>query len=66
MNTLTIAWKSIRQRRVASLLTALSVALGVTLMVSVLVINGVIDRMFNQTASGYDLVIGAQGSKATN
>lgn len=63
MNTLTIAWKSIRQRRLASLLTALSVALGVTLMVSVLVINSVIDRMFNQTASGYDLVVGAQGSK---
>ena len=62
MNTLTIAWKSIRQRRLASLLTALSVALGVTLMVSVLVINSVIDRMFNQTASGYDLIVGAQGS----
>ncbi len=62
MNTLTIAWKSIRQRRIASLLTALSVALGVTLMVAVLVVNSVIDRMFNQTASGYDLIVGAQGS----
>tara|TARA_R110002111_G_scaffold67_2_gene615 strand:- start:40095 stop:41450 length:1356 start_codon:yes stop_codon:yes gene_type:complete len=62
MNTLTIAWKSIRQRRLASLLTALSVALGVTLMISVLVINGVIDRMFNQTASGYDLIVGPKGS----
>lgn len=62
MNTLTIAWKSIRQRRIASLLTALSVALGVTLMVAVLVINSVVDRMFNQTASGYDLIVGAQGS----
>lgn len=62
MNTLTIAWKSIRQRRLASLLTALSVALGVTLMVSVLVINSVIDRMFNQSASGYDLIVGANGS----
>ena len=62
MNTLTIAWKSIRQRRVSSLLTALSVALGVTLMISVLVINGVIDRMFNQTASGYDLIVGPKGS----
>tara|TARA_R110002095_G_scaffold127999_3_gene110931 strand:- start:840 stop:2195 length:1356 start_codon:yes stop_codon:yes gene_type:complete len=62
MNTLTIAWKSIRQRRLASLLTALSVALGVTLMISVLVINSVIDRMFNQTASGYDLIVGPKGS----
>jgi putative ABC transport system permease protein len=63
MNTLTIAWKSIKERRLASALTALSVALGVTLLVSVLVINGIIDKMFNQTASGYDLVVGAQGSK---
>ena len=63
MNTLTIAWKSIKERRLASSLTALSVALGVTLLVSVLVINGIIDKMFNQTASGYDLVVGAQGSK---
>ncbi|MFK7777257.1 MAG: ABC transporter permease [Gimesia sp.] len=62
MNTLTIAWKSIQQRRVSSLLTALSVALGVTLMISVLVINGVVDRMFNQTASGYDLIVGPKGS----
>lgn len=62
MNTLTIAWKSIKQRRLASALTALSVALGVTLMISVLVINGVIDKMFNQTASGYDLIVGPKGS----
>ena len=34
MNLLTIAWKSVRQRRLASSLTALSIALGVMLMVS--------------------------------
>jgi putative ABC transport system permease protein len=62
MNLVVIAWKSIRQRALASSLTALSVALGVTLMVSVLVIGGVMDKMFSQTASGYDLVIGAKGS----
>ena len=39
MNLVTIAWKSIRQRSLASSLTALSVALGVALMVTVLVIN---------------------------
>ena len=41
MNLLTIAWKSIRQRWLASSLTALSIALGVALMVTVLVINGI-------------------------
>jgi putative ABC transport system permease protein len=57
-----IAMKSIRQRALASSLTALSVALGVALMVTVLVINGVVTRMFSQSATGYDLVLGAKGS----
>ncbi|MCA9112413.1 MAG: ABC transporter permease [Planctomycetaceae bacterium] len=61
MNLLTIAWKSIKQRLLASSLTALSVALGVALMISVLVINGVVGRVFSQSGSGYNLVIGAQG-----
>ena len=63
MNLATIAYKSIRQRALSSSLTALSVALGVTLMVAVLVINGIFDRMFNQTASGYDLIVGPKGSE---
>ena len=62
MNLVTIAWKSIRQRALASFLTALSVALGVTLMVSVLVVHGIVDRIFSQNASGYHLVVGAKGS----
>jgi putative ABC transport system permease protein len=44
-------------------LTALSVALGVALMIAVLIINGVISQMFNQTGTGYDLVIGPRGSR---
>ena len=63
MNLLTIAYKSIRQRALASSLTALSVALGVTLMVTVLVIYGIIDQMFSQSAVGYDFVVGPKGSK---
>ena len=46
MNLFSIAWKSIRQRFLSSSLTAFSVALGVMLMVSVLVIYGIMDRMF--------------------
>jgi putative ABC transport system permease protein len=62
MNLFSIAWKSIRQRLLSSSLTALSVALGVALMIAVLIINGVIGQMFNQTGTGYDLVIGPRGS----
>ena len=62
MNLFTIAWKSIRQRSLASLLTGLSVALGVSLMVAVLVINGIITRLFSQSGTGYDLIIGPDGS----
>lgn len=62
MNLVTIAWKSVKQRALASSLTALSVALGVTLMVTVLVMYGIIDRSFSQNATGYDLIVGAKGS----
>lgn len=62
MNLFTIAWKSIRQRSLASVLTGLSVALGVSLMVAVLVINSVITKMFSQSGTGFDLIIGPQGS----
>ncbi len=62
MNLFTIAWKNLRQRSLASVLTMISVALGVALMVTVLVLHGVLGRMFSQSGSGYDLIIGPQGS----
>lgn len=62
MNLLTIAWKSIRQRMLASTLTGISVALGVSLMVAVLVINSIITKMFSQSGTGYDLLVGPNGS----
>lgn len=58
-----IAWKSIEHRALASSLTALSMALGVALVVMVLVINGVVGKSFQQGAQGYDLIVGAKGSK---
>ena len=58
-----IAWKSIQHRSLASSLTALSMALGVALVVTVLVINGVVGKSFQQGAQGYDLIVGAKGSK---
>ena len=63
MNLWVIAIKSVRQRALASVLTSLSVALGVMLMVVVLVANGMVERMFVQTATGYDLIVGPKGSQ---
>ena len=45
-----IAWRSIQQRSLASTLTAISMALGVALVVTVLVIHDVIDQSFRRGA----------------
>jgi putative ABC transport system permease protein len=55
-----IAWRSIQQRGIASLLTAFSMALGVMMVVSVLSIHGVVQKSFQTNASlGYNMIIGA-------
>lgn len=58
-----IAWRSIQQRSFSSALTAVSMALGVALVAAVLVILGVIGQSFRRGAQGYDLIIGAKGSR---
>ncbi len=58
-----IAWRSIQQRTLASGLTALSMAMGVALVVAVLVIYGVLNQSFRRSAQGYDLILGAKGSR---
>ncbi|MBQ6157982.1 MAG: ABC transporter permease [Thermoguttaceae bacterium] len=63
MNLIKIALRSVQHRSLASGLTALSISLGVALVVTVLVINGVISKTFRQGAQGYDLILGAKGSK---
>src|SRR5271157_3060161 len=58
-----IAWRSIQQRSLASLLTAVSMALGVMLVVAVLVIYSVVHQAFHRGGEGYDLIVGpAKGS----
>ena len=58
-----IAWRSIQQRSLASALTALSMALGVMLVVAVLVIKTVVSDSFERNASlGYNVIVGAKGS----
>ena len=58
-----IAWRSIQQRAFVSGLTALSMGLGVALVVSVLVVYGVVAQSFHRGGEGYDLIIGAKGGK---
>ena len=62
MNIFQIALKNIKQRSLASLLTALSVALGVMLTIAVLVLIGIINRAYTENAIAYDLLIGPKGS----
>jgi len=53
-----IAWRSIQQRSLASMLTAVSMALGVMLVVAVLVIYSVVQQAFHRGGEGYDLIVG--------
>lgn len=62
MNLFTIAWKSLKQRRLASSLTTLNIALGVMLMVVVLVMFGAVDAAFTQRSIAYDLIVGPKGA----
>jgi putative ABC transport system permease protein len=56
-----IAWRNMQQRGLASTLTALSMALGVAVMIAVIVIYGVTVRQFEQNAQGYHLIVGGKG-----
>lgn len=58
-----IALRSIQQRGLASVLTIASMALGVALIVAVLVVHGVIDQSFRNTANGYEMIVGGKGGK---
>lgn len=58
-----IAWRSIQYRGLASALTALSMALGIALVVTVLVMHGVVNRAFSRTAQGFDLIVGPKGGR---
>jgi putative ABC transport system permease protein len=58
-----VAWRSIRQRSLVSMLTVLSMGLGVALVVAVLVVYGVVDQSFHRGGEGYDLIVGAKGGK---
>ncbi len=63
MPLLQIAWRNFCHRSLSSVLTTLSLALGVGLVALVLSIYGVISEAFTRNASvGYNLVVGPKGS----
>jgi putative ABC transport system permease protein len=63
MTLLGIAWRNIRQRLLTSGLTALSLALGVALVVATLVTGGLVKRAFESGSGlGYNMIVGAKGS----
>ena len=63
MTLLGIAWRNIRQRLATSSLTALSLALGVALVVATLVTGAIVKRAFESGAGlGYNMIVGAKGS----
>jgi len=63
MSLFGIAWRTIRQRLLTSGLTALSLALGVALVVATLVIGNVVTQAFNSGSGlGYNMIVGAKGS----
>ena len=64
MNVLQIAWRSIQHRGLGSLLTIISMALGVMMVVTVLAVHGLISKAFNDSNNfGYDVLIGARGGE---
>jgi putative ABC transport system permease protein len=63
MTLIQIAWRNFCHRSLSSILTTLSLALGVGLVVLVLSVYGVISEAFTRNASvGYNLVVGPKGS----
>jgi putative ABC transport system permease protein len=62
MTILTVALKYLQSRLVASTLTAVSIALGVSLMVASVLLARGIKEGFIAGASDYNLVVGAKGS----
>lgn len=62
MSLLYIAWRNFRFRSLSSVLTTLSLALGVALVVLVLAVYGIITEAFRgNSAVSYNLVVGPKG-----
>jgi putative ABC transport system permease protein len=62
MSLARIVWRNVAQRGLSSALTALSIALGVALVVTILSLERQARDRFDEGAQPFDLVVGARGS----
>lgn len=62
MTLIRIIYNNVRQRKLSTFLTSLSVGVGVALIIAILTIKLVAQDRLHLGYSGYDLVIGAKGS----
>lgn len=63
MSLIRIAWRNFCYRSLSSVLTTISLALGVALVVLVLAVTGIVGEAFSRNAQvGYNLVVGPKGS----
>lgn len=62
MNIFRIVYKNLKQRSLSSLLTVFSIMLGVGLVTAILILRQESESAFNQTATGYELIVGPKGS----
>lgn len=63
MTPFIIVRKNLAKRALSTLLTIISVTLGVALVIAVQVAEKETERSFNQTSVGYDLILAAPGSR---
>lgn len=62
MSIFSLVIKNILQRKFSVFLTIISVSLGVALIASTLAIKNEVERNFNQSNVGYEMIVGAKGS----
>ncbi|HMS33044.1 MAG TPA: ABC transporter permease [Ignavibacteria bacterium] len=62
MGILRIVYKNLKQRSLSSLLTIFSIMIGVALVISIILLRQESEEAFNQTATGYELIVGPKGS----
>ncbi|HMQ70441.1 MAG TPA: ABC transporter permease [Ignavibacteria bacterium] len=62
MNILKIVFRNLKHRKLSSILTVISIMTGVALVISIMLIKQETEDAFNQTATGYEIIVGPKGS----
>jgi putative ABC transport system permease protein len=62
MNILKIVYRNLTHRKLSTILTIFSILVGVALVISIMLIRQETEDAFNQTATGYEIIVGPKGS----